>query len=183
MDHFLEEVVKKRNRWLDEICYYLSWVLMVLSGMFALLELSGYIPALLSGQVQFSLFELIFILLSAGTAILLFLYHDRLRTEYEYTFTNGSLDFAQVFNNRKRKSLGSLNVRNVEAFGPVTGSAFQRYISMQNVKQNRWFLNRDGNLHFFYYQKDSVKHVIVLEPSEEMVSLIKQYLPRGVYQE
>ena len=46
-------------------------------------------------------------------AVLLFLRRDRLKTEYEYTFTNGQLDFAQVYNNKKRKNLGTMNLRNV----------------------------------------------------------------------
>ena len=112
----------------------------------------------------------------------LFFYHDRLRTEYEYTFTNGDLDFAMVFNNQKRKSLGSLKVRNVEAFGPVNSQAFQRYISMKDVKTNRWFLNRGAELYYFYFQKESNKRMIIIEPNEEMISFIKQYLPHGAYQ-
>ena len=122
-------------------------------------------------------------LLSAGLAVVLFLFRDRLRTEYEYTFTNGDLDFAMVFNNSKRKSLGSLKVRNVDAFGPVTGNAFNRYVSMPGVRKDNWFLNRGSDLYFFYFQKESNKRLIVLEPSEEMVSYIKQYLPHGAYQE
>ena len=113
----------------------------------------------------------------------IFLFRGRLRTEYEYNFTNGDLGFAAVYNNMKRKNLGNLNVKTVEAFGPVASGAFNRYISMQGVKQTRWFLNRDGNLHFFFFQKEGVKKVIIFEPSPEMVEDIKLYLPRGVYQE
>ena len=38
-------------------------------------------------------------------------------------------------------------------------------------------------LYFFYFQKENNKRIIILEPSEEMVSYIKQYLPHGAYQE
>ena len=118
-----------------------------------------------------------------GGAVLLFLFKDRLKTEYEYTFTNGDLDFAQVFNNQKRKSLGSLKVTRVDAFGPVSGSSFQRYVSMPGIKRNNWFLNRGAELYYFYFQKENNKRIIIFEPNEEMVSYIKQYLPRGAWQE
>ena len=185
MDHFHEEVVKKRSRAIDEILYYLSFLVMGISGLFGLLQLTAVPRLLMSGQASLAdlLPGILIGLVLVGAAVGVWFVKDRLRTEYEYTFTNGSLDFAQVFNNKKRKSLGSLNCRTVDAFGPVDGNAFQRYVNMPEVKQTRWFLNRDGNLHFFYFQKEGNKRIIILEPTEEMVGLIRQYLPRGAWQE
>lgn len=176
MDHFLEEIVVKKNKTANEILYFLSIIVMVLTALYAVMMLQLLFYA-------FSVFQLIVVLLNAGIAVLLFFFRDRLRTEYEYTFTNGDLDFAMVFNNQKRKSLGSLKVNKVEAFGPVNGNGFQRFISMPGVKKNNWFLNRGSELYFFYVQKENNKRVIIFEPSEEMVGYVKQYLPRGTYQE
>ena len=176
MDRFLEEVVVKRHRGLEEVLYILSMVMMVVCAVGALFTLQLLFYA-------FSLPMLVTILLLGGMAVYLFLFRDRLRLEYEYTFTNGSLDFAQVFNNKKRKNLGSLNCKTVDAFGKVSSQSFQRYISMQGIKQMRWFLNRDAELYYFYFQKDGNKSIIVLEPSEDMVEYIRFYLPHGAYQE
>ena len=176
MDHFHEEVVIKRRNTLNRIVYYLSWLIMIMSALFAILELQIVLRA-------FNVYSLIITLISAGIAVYIFLFHDRLLTEYEYTFTNGSLDFAEVYNNKKRKSLGSLNVKTVDAFGKVSSGSFQRYLKMPDVKRMNWFLNRDAELYYFFFSKDSAKKMIILEPSEEMVQLIKQYIPRGVYQE
>ena len=176
MDRFLEEVVVKRQRLIEEIMYYLALVMMVISSVVALMLLQMVFYA-------FSVGMLVAILLFGGMAVYLFLFRDRLRLEYEYTFTNGMLDFAQVFNNKKRKNLGSLNCKTVDAFGKVSGSSFQRYVSMPGVKQTRWFLNRDAELYYFYFQKENSKRVIVLEPSEDMVEYIRFYLPHGAYQE
>ena len=54
---------------------------------------------------------------------------------------------------------------------------------MPNVKKMNWFLNRDAELYYFFFSKDNNKKMIILEPSEEMVGMIKQYIPRGVYQD
>lgn len=174
MDHFMEEVVVKRNRTLDEIIYVLANVMMVLSALFTMILL----PSLLSA---FSVFGLVVVLASAAIAVGLFLYRDRLRAEYEYTFTNGDLDFAQVFNNQKRKTLGTMRVKNVEAFGPVDSNEFRKLINMPGLVRKNWFLNRDGKLYYFYYQKDSAKNIIVLEPSDELVGMIRKYLPANAY--
>ena len=176
MDHFLEEVVVKRKNGLNRILYSLSWVIMIFSAIIASMTLGTLTTA-------FSWFSVIVIVISAGIAVYTWFFHDKLLTEYEYTFTNGSLDFAEVYNNKKRKSLGSLNVRNVEAFGKVTSSSFQRYLNMPGIKRMNWFLNREAELYYFYFTKDTDKKMIILEPSEEMVENIRKYLPNGAWRE
>ena len=176
MDRFLEEIVVKKSKGLNEIAYLLSAVIMVLAALmgFMCLNMIFY---------SFSVGMLIITVLNLGIAVLLFLFRDRLRTEYEYTFTNGDMDFAQVFNNKKRKALGSLKMNRIDAFGKVDSAAFQRYISMPGIKKTNWFLNRGADLYYFYFQKESNKRIIIIEPSEEMVKYIKMYLPRGAWQE
>ena len=176
MDHFMEEVVTKRNKGLQTLAYFLSNIIMVISGVLGLLMLQLLF-------MQFDVFALIETVVMIGIAVLLFLRRDRLRTEYEYTFTNGDLDFAQVFNNQKRKTLGTMRVKNVEAFGPVDSNGFRKLINMPGLKRRNWFLNRDAKLYYFYYQKETVKNIIILEPSEELVDMIRKYLPHGAYQE
>lgn len=175
-DHFLEEVVVKKGRTLDEISFVIANILMVVNALIGMFLLS----TLLS---NFSVFGLILTVLMLGSAVLIFLYKDRLRTEYEYTFTNGDLDFAQVYNNQKRKSLGTMRVKNVEAFGPVNGNEFRKLINMPGIKRKNWFLNRGANLYYFYYQKENNRTMIILEPSEDLVDLIRKYLPRGAYRD
>ena len=176
MDHFLEEVVVKRNNTLNRILYYLSWAIIILSALTASITL-GTLSA------NFNWFSVAVIVISAGIAVYTWFFHDKLLTEYEYTFTNGSLDFAEVYNNKKRKSLGSLNVKNVEAFGKVASPSFQRFLSMPGIKRMNWFLNRDAELYYFYFSNESSRKMIILEPSEEMVDYIRHYLPNGAWRE
>jgi len=176
MDHFMEEVVVKRNRIVQNMLYVAATIVMVICALFAIMGLQLIF-------VQFSVLALVELLVYAGVAVFLFLRRDRLRTEYEYTFTNGELDFAQVFNNQKRKTLGTMRVKNVEAFGPVDSNNFRKLINMPGLTRRNWFLNRDSKLYYFYYQKESSKNIIVLEPSQDLVDMIRKYLPHGAYQE
>ena len=176
MDRFLEEVVKKHNRTMDEVLYFASWALMIgcaVLGFFSL-QMMMY---------SFGLGTIIPTVLFVGIAVYLWFHHDKFRTEYEYTFTNGSLDFAMVFNNKKRKALGSLNVAKVDAFGKVSSGSFRRHTSGNDVKHLRWFLNREAELYYIAFSKEGKKSVIIFEPSEEMVGYIKHYLPYGAHQE
>ena len=176
MDRFLEEVVKKRNRGMDEVMYYLSWVLLIVCAVLGFMSLQMML-------YSFNLGTIIPTVVFIAIAVYLFMTHDKFRTEYEYTFTNGSLDFAMVFNNKKRKSLGSLNVAKVDAFGKVQSGSFRRHTQNKEVKHLRWFLNRDSELYYLAFSKEGKKSVIVFEPSEEMVGYIKHYLPYGAHQE
>ena len=177
MDRFLEEVVTKHDRRMDEIMYWVSLVVMAFCGFLALMQFA------MLGMSQNLLLDIVVMVAMAGLAVYTYFYRDKLRTEYEYTFTNGSLDFAMVYNNKRRKNLGALNVTKVDAFGKVSSGSFHRHTSAPDVKHMRWFLNRGAELYYFAYSKDGKKSVIVFEPSEEMVGMIKHYLPRGVYQE
>ena len=181
MDHFHEEIIVKKNRTMQDVVYVISWIMIVVFGILGMVLLTPVINAIASGN--FDIFSIVLTVVMIGGAVLLYLYKDKLRTEYEYTFTNGDMDFAIVMNNSKRKALGTMRVKNVEAFGPVRSGAFIRYSTMKDVKISNWFLNRGSELYFFYFAKEGNKRMIVIEPSEEMVEMIKTYLPRGVYQE
>ena len=181
-DHFLEEVVIKRKNLLNRILYYFSWVVIVFSGLYAMIMFSS-LSRDLTGGYGFNLTGLILFLVCGGIAVYTYIIHDKFLTEYEYTFTNGALDFAEVYNNKKRKTLGSLNVRNVECFGKVSSEQFKRYMNMPDIKRMNWFLNREAELYFFYFTKDTSRKMIILEPSEEMVGYIRQYLPHGAWLE
>ncbi len=177
MDNFLEEIVVKKDRTFNSIAYAMLFVIMVFSALFALLNFWS-IGA--GGNITL---PIIYVVVFGGIAALIWWKKDILRTEYEYTFTNGELDFAKVMANRRRKNLGTMKVKNVEACGYVSGSAFQRYATMPELKKMNWFLNRGADLVYFFYQKENKKNMIVAEPSKEMVGMIRQYLPRGVWQD
>lgn len=183
MDQFLEQVVTKRNQTMQNITYIIAWISLILMGFMAFLQFTS-ITAVLSQYgfgVEFFI-TLAQLVVFGGVAVLIYLYKDRIKLEYEYTFTNGQLDFAQVFNNKKRKNLGTMNIKNVEACGLVSSGSFNRYINMQGIKRTNWFLNREAELLYFYYQKNGEKHIIIIEPNEEMLAMIKRSLPQGVWQ-
>lgn len=184
MDQFMEEVVTKRNRSAENLVLGMAWVAMILSGIFAMFMFNLIIMTVSTqGFSSAMIFDVILTLLMLAFCIFLFLYKDRIKTEYEYTFTNGVLDFAKVFNNRKRKTMGTMNVKNVEALGMVDSGSFKRYLSMPGVKRINWFLNREAELFFMYFQKDRVKSIMVIEPSKEMREMIIRSAGQSKFQQ
>lgn len=173
MDQFKEEVVTRTDRRGEFVLFVLSWVLLLFSGASALIMINLLMVGI--GAQGFTAEMIVYVLMTVVLiviAVLLFLYKDRIRTEYEYTFTNGILDFAKVFNNRKRLALGTMDVRNIEACGMVQSGSFRRYLNIPGIKRINWFLNRGANLFYLYFQKEGNKSLLVMEPSDELREMI-----------
>ena len=181
MDQFLEQVATKRNDGMQSIMIAFAWITLVLSGIYGMMMFSSISYAFAEGATA-GIIQIAVSVLFIGFAVLIYLYKDRLRTEYEYTFTNGALDFAAVYNNRKRKALGTMNLKNIKACGKVSSGSFNRYINMQGVKRSNWFVNRDADLFYIYFEKDNNKRIIIMEPNEEMEKLIRGAVPQGAFQ-
>ena len=184
MDNFKEEIVTKRNAALNNILYYLCWGFIVVFGFIGIMTFSGTWQSLFSGD-KTAWMGLIGAVIMLGLAVLLFLKKDNFRVEYEYTFTNGTLDVSRVLNNSKRKYLAEIPLKLVESCGSVTHPSFQRYLGDKMLKKHNWFLNRDNDLIYLYFVKNNVKHLAVIEPSPEMQQMMrsKNYLNFGVWQE
>ena len=181
LDNFREEVVVRHKRGVYTLMYYLSWVLIVVFGLIALVGLMNIMNFFTTGE--FNLLSVIMLVGFGGVAFLLWRNKDEMRAEYEYAFTNGDLDIAKVLNNSRRKYLTSLPMKTVEAAGPVTDGSFQRYVTMKDVKKHNWFLNREAKLYYFYFTKSNVKHLVIAELSDEMIQMIRarNYLNFGVW--
>lgn len=184
MDDFLEIVAVRRKQGLYTLLYYLCWLMLIVFALIAAFSLSSVIgmnPE--TGGIMFSWQSLLLTALFGGAAFLLWRGSDNCRVEYDYTFTNGNLDVSRVLNNKRRKYLTALEMKDVIRCGPAAGPAFAKTLNEQGAKKHNWFVNRDAKLYFFYFQRKGIKHVIIVELSDEMVAMIrsKNYLPRGVW--
>ncbi len=183
MDNFLEEVAVKRNRGSQSLMYALCWVIMIVCGLGAFFLFS---TLTMSASMVALIVNIVICVVLAGIVFLVWRAKDNFRTEYEYTFTNGDLDVSKVLANSRRKYLTCLPMKNVEACGLVSNAnAFQKWLKTPNIKVHNWFLNRDAQLVYFYFVKNNVKHLMVVELSDEMIKVIRSqnYLGFGVWQE
>lgn len=184
MDDFLETIAVRRKQGLYTLLYYACWAVIVVFAVVAAFSLAGVIsinPE--TGGMSFVWQNLVLFLVFGGAAYLLWRGSDNCRVEYDYTFTNGNLDVSRVLNNKRRKYLTALEMKDVIRCGPAAGPAFKKTLSEPGIKVHNWFVNRDAKLYYFYFQRKGVKHAIVLELTDEMVAMIrsKNYLPRDAW--
>lgn len=182
MDDFLEQVARRRRQGAYTVIYFLTWVMIVIGGFSAIMYLTNIIQATETG-IHFNFISLILALIFGGVTYLLWRRADYCRMEYDYSFTNGTLDISQVLNNKRRRYLTALEMKDVIRCGPAQGPAFMKVLNEKDLKKHNWFLNRDAKLYYFYFVKKNVKHLAVVELTDEMVELIrsKSYLQRGVW--
>ncbi len=182
MDDFLEQVARRRKQGLYTLMYVMLWAITIIAGLFAMMNLSGIVGADESG-IRFNFMALILGVVFGAIAFFAWRRTDHCRIEYEYAFTNGTLDISQVLNNRRRRYLTALEMKEVVRCGPAKGPAFQKTLQEPNLKKHNWFVNRDANLYYFYFVKNNVKHLAVVELTDEMVAMIrsKSYLQSGVW--
>ena len=184
MDDFLEIIAVRRRQAVFTLLYYLCWAVLILFALIAAINLSGIVGVNQeTGSMSFNWMSLVFTIVFGGLAFLLWRVSDNCRVEYDYTFTNGNLDVSRVLNNKRRKYLTALEMKNVIRCGPAAGPAFAKTLNEPGVKRHNWFVNRDAKLYYFYFQKKGIKHVIIVELTQPMVDMIrsKNYLPRGVW--
>ncbi|MBR6767218.1 MAG: hypothetical protein IKM02_04635 [Clostridia bacterium] len=185
MDDFMEQVAYKRSNILSTLLYLSCWLVVILCALNAVMNLYGIIGIdYETGTTKFSLISLIMTVIFGGIAFFAWRAADYSRVEYDYTFTNGVFDVSRVMNNKRRKYLTSIEMKEVIRCGPAKGPAFTKTLNEPNIKKHNWFINRDAKLYYFYFQKKGGKHVIIVELTDAMIEMMRSkssYIQRGAW--
>ena len=172
MDVFVEQVVTRKRRGMYEALFYVCWVLLVLCALAGLSGLMNILYTSADGGLGFRPLAIGMAVVFLGAAFLLWRAGMRLRTEYDYSFTNGVVDVARVLNGRKRVYLTSFDVKDLRAAGEESSSAFQSCARQSGAQLHRWYLNKEAKKYFFFYDKKGGRHLTVLELNDEMAKAI-----------
>jgi hypothetical protein len=100
--------------------------------------------------------------------------------EYEYSFTNGVVDIAQVMNNRRRKELVSFKTKEVELVASIDDPKLRNIESRPNLKKVRAVLNAESNIYFASFRKNEKQYLLYFEPSKEFLRLMRMYNERSI---
>jgi len=185
MDDFMEQVAYKKGSIINTLLYISCWFVVITCGLNAAMSLFSVIGVNYeTGAMQFSFINLIITVISGGIAYFAWRFADYSRVEYDYTFTNGVFDVSRVMNNKRRKYLTSIELKDVIRCGPAKGSAFMKTLNEPNIKKHNWFVNRDAKLYYFYFQKKGGKHLIVVELTDAMIEMMRSkpnYIQRSAW--
>ncbi len=174
-DNVREEIIVKRRKALTMIMYAIIWLTMLVSALIGSISLMG-----IMSPNGINLPSIISLVIFGGGAVLMWFGKDYLRVEYEYSFTNGVVDIAQVINNRRRKELVSFKTREVEIVAPIDDPKLRNFESRPNLKKIKAVLNADSAIYFACFRKNEVQYLLYFEPSKEFLQLMRMYNERNV---
>lgn len=166
MDVFKEQIVRKLPSKNEKISKILILVAAVALAMMCFIFAFG---------TQFAMFGILFAGLALYGGYYLVTNFD---VEYEYIFTNGELDVDKIIAQRKRKRLCSVRIGAAAEFGRVENGSntdgAETYVraSADDEDQTDYFIRLN--------HKSLGDTVLIFTPNEEMLGLIKPYVPRNI---
>lgn len=112
---------------------------------------------------------------------IVFLY-PRLNVEYEYIFVDGQIDFDRITGKAKRKTIFKVDMEQVEIVAPESSHALDGYTYTQLDRKDFTSGDKSVKPYVIIANVEDKKCRIAFEPSEKMISMMKQKSPRKISQ-
>lgn len=106
---------------------------------------------------------------------------SRLKTEYEYIYADGQIDFDRISGNAKRKTIMRVDIENAEVIAPTNSDSIKAYNNNNRIKVKDFSsYNAEVSTYSMIVSKNGELYKIIFEPSERMIKSMKYKQPRKV---
>lgn len=123
--------------------------------------------------------KLVMVIGVAGAAFLIW-YWPRFRSEWEYVFCDGQLDFDMIKGGEKRKNVMRIDIENADVIAPIGSTPLDgyRHLPVKDCSSK----NEGAKLYGIATRlpKQEKKVLIQFEPSEKMIEMMKAKCPNIV---
>lgn len=171
MEVFIEYLVKKKNSLKDIIQKFLICACAFILSIIALLVTQNY--------------DILFLglIIVAGIIYGTWYLIRSLNIEYEYIFTNGTLDIDKIIAQSRRKRMISLELGNIEKMAPAN----EKYKSDYQISGfSKIFNASSGDTKSEYFIKFSTKTyglcLLIFNPNEKIIKASYHIAPRKVFE-
>lgn len=162
-DLYAECLVKKEKQW------YVN----IIKGALILLD----VIALCSCAI-FSIFGMLFLLVALGASYFGF---QMLDLEYEYIFVTSELTIDTIFNKSRRKKAKRIDMTKIEVMAPAKHPELTKFLNNPNVKiQDFSSGSANAKKYGIYFAADGKNQVVLFEPNDELLHVMKSCSPRKV---
>lgn len=114
-------------------------------------------------------------------AAMIFLF-PMLNLEYEYVFVDGQLDFDRITGKSRRKTMLRIDLEQVEIIAPEGSHALDGYTYLELARKDFSSGDKNSKPYIVIANAEEKKYRIVFEPSEKMITMMKQKSPRKIVQ-
>lgn len=106
-------------------------------------------------------------------------------TEFEYSLTNGDLDIDRIYGKKRRKNVLGIHVKRFELMARVTSDYYRQCRQDGNIKTYLDFSSHVNIEETFFcvFSDEGGRKMLFFEPTEEMLDIIKVYIPNKLYRE
>ncbi len=111
--------------------------------------------------------------------VLIFLY-PKLNVEYEYVYVDGQIDFDRISGKSKRKTLLRIDMEQAEIVAMEGSHALDSYTYVQLEKKDFSSGDKSQKPCIIIANVEQKKYRILFNPSEKMLTMMKQKSPRKV---
>lgn len=113
--------------------------------------------------------------------VMIFLF-PMLNVEYEYIFVDGQFDFDRIFGKSKRKTALRVDMDQIEIIAPKGSHELDSYNNINAINLDFSSGNKSVKPYIIIAVLENKKYRIAFEPTEKMLSMIKQKSPRKLAQ-
>lgn len=169
MDIFVEQLIRRKRRPSDFVrvglCIIAATVVIFLTFM-----------TINSPLIPFTL------LIGVGLIYVLYNLNISINVEFEYCFTNGSLDVDKIIAAKRRKRLTELNAREIEMMGTTKNRAFNGYMQNGDIKKIYACTSiKDDGVYFVVYERGGVRNMLLFNPNDTIKDGFRRLNPQKVF--
>jgi len=109
-------------------------------------------------------------------------FFPRLNVDYEYIFVDGQFDFDRISGKSKRKTMLRIDLDQAEIIAPEGSHALDSYTHAQLIKKDFTSNDKSVKPYIIIANQNNKRYWIAFEPSEKMLTMMKQKSPRKISQ-
>ncbi len=106
----------------------------------------------------------------------------KLSIEYEYVFVDGQIDFDRITGKSRRKTMLRIDMEQAEIVAPAGSHALDGYTYTQMINKDFSSNTKEAKPYIIIASVEDKKYRISFEPTEKMLSMMKQKSPRKIAQ-
>lgn len=160
---YVEHMVARRQNPLAKVLKVITIVLAVIFCMIGLttMKFVFLIPGILLGIVAY-------------------FFIPRLDVEYEYLYLDKEITIDKIFSKETRKRAEVIELSKMEFIAPYNSHELDNYKSRKVPVKDYSSKEEGAKVYAIAYRDNTTEELILIEPNEEMLKMIKQVFPRKV---
>ena len=103
---------------------------------------------------------------------------NRMNLEYEYSYFGGDITIAKIFNKQSRKTLISVNMKDVDIIAPTESAELRPYGQLKTLYCSSCEPHKKTYTMVTKQKEQKVK--VIFEPNEELIKGLRMAAPRKV---